>query len=77
MYDCVVVNLDRRGDRWMNTLLRLIAAGLPCSRLPAADGSKHSAAALLQARELILVQFCIQTNGRSSEARAAAVVVRR
>ncbi len=55
MYDCVVVNLDRRGDRWINTLLRLIAAGLPCSRLPAADGAKHNAAALLQARESIVI----------------------
>ena len=56
MYDCVVVNLDRRGDRWVNMLLRLIAVGLPCARLPAADGSKHSAAELLQASES---NFCI------------------
>ena len=51
MYDCVVVNLDRRPDRWINMLLRLIAVGLPCSRLSAADGSKHSATHLLQASQ--------------------------
>lgn len=51
MYDCVVVNLDRRPDRWINMLLRLIAVGLPCSRLSAADGSKHSASDLLQASQ--------------------------
>jgi GR25 family glycosyltransferase involved in LPS biosynthesis len=57
MYDCVVVNLDRRGDRWLNMLLRLVASGLPCSRLSAADGSRHSVAYLLKTHDLPLSLF--------------------